>query len=108
MQKYRKCPALRFKQHVSVDFHVCHLGLFFNPLVPEVQNVKSANLTLNLLLLVWFVKAIVDSDAHKLWALVTNGLEGSVLSACNIDFLQIINYIEVPKYPFGIDGLNSN
>ena len=40
-----------------------------------------------------------------LWALGTNGLKMSVLAAYNTCFLETINYIEVQKYHFGIDGL---
>ena len=29
-----------------------------------------------------------------------------MLTACNISFLKAINYIEVPKYLFGINGLS--
>ena len=43
-----------------------------------------------------------------LWTLGTNGLKTSVLAPCNIRFLKTINWIEVQKYLFGINGLNSD
>ena len=41
-----------------------------------------------------------------LGALGTNGLKRSVLAACSLYFLKAINYIEVQKYLFGINGLS--
>ena len=42
-----------------------------------------------------------------MWAFGTIGLKRSVLTACSICFLKTINYIEVQKYLFGINGLNA-
>ena len=42
-----------------------------------------------------------------LLALGTNEIKRSVLAACSIYFLKTINWIDVQKYLFGIDGLNA-
>ena len=50
-------------------------------------------------------KLIIVFDIHYYEALETNGFKSSVLATCNIYFLQIIKYLDVQKYLFGINGL---
>ena len=73
----------------------------FNPLVPRVQKIKIRKLGLIEFYRLNFVKEIWHT---QLWALETNGLKMSVLDPCNTCFLNL-NYIEVQKYLFGINGL---
>ena len=76
-----------------------------NPFVPRVQTIKIHQFSFNWRLLALFVKENGRFWYWLSWALGTDGLKSSVLAACNIFFLKTINYIEVQKYLFGINGL---
>ena len=80
----------------------------FNPLVPR-QGYKNKNppKSFNWLLLASFTGLICEGNS-RFWhnvSLGTYGLKRSALAAWNICFLKTINYIEVQKYLFGINGL---
>ena len=75
-----------------------------NPLVPRGCKNKNSQTGYNWLF--WLNFKGSSTFWHSLlWALETSGLKRSVLAPCNFCFLKTINYIEVQKYLFGINGL---
>ena len=76
---------------------------WLSPLVPRVQKIKIrqfASIDFGLI-----CKRISRFWHSLLWAWGTYGFNRPVLAACTICFLKTINYIEVQKYLFGINGL---
>ena len=78
----------------------CNLGtqtiIYFNPLVPRVQNIKSRQFRFRLTLTGLICKGNGRFWHSLSWALGTNGLKRSEIAACNFCFLKIVNYTKVP------------
>ena len=114
MQKTHFLLLKKLKNTSSAQLCCCSSKLItnwvrciINPSVPKAENLKIRQFNFKLTFAVSICKGNGRFWHSLLWALWTKGLKRSVLAVCNICFLKAINLIEVQKYLFGINGLNS-